>query len=122
MKYLKQFCIILFISFIGELLHAFLPLPIPANIYGIAILFIALLTKILKVDDIKETGYFLIEIMPLMFVPLGVELIKSWGILRANWLSYLVITVVTTILVMGISGKVTQIVIKHSINNKGNTT
>ena len=31
MKYIKQFSIILLISFLGEALHALLPLPIPAG-------------------------------------------------------------------------------------------
>ena len=42
MKYLKQFLIILLISFIGEILKAVLPLPVPASIYGMAILFVCL--------------------------------------------------------------------------------
>ena len=44
MKYLKQFLIILSISLVGELLKYLLPLPIPASIYGMVILFVALLT------------------------------------------------------------------------------
>ena len=42
MKYLIQFLIIIAFSFAGELLHYCLPLPIPASIYGIILLFLAL--------------------------------------------------------------------------------
>ena len=45
MKYLKQFGIILVISFVGEILNYLIPLPIPAGIYGIIILFFALMFK-----------------------------------------------------------------------------
>ena len=71
MKYLRQFLLILFISFLGELLKYFLPLPIPASIYGMVILFIGLLSGIIKLDAVKDVGKFLIEIMPVMFIPAG---------------------------------------------------
>ena len=76
MKYIKQFLIILLISFIGEGLNYLIPAPIPASIYGMVILFVCLCTKIIKLDDVKDTGLFLIEIMPLMFIPAGVGLMK----------------------------------------------
>ena len=79
MKYVRQLLIILFVSFLGELLKSIIPLSIPASIYGMVLLFLALELKILKVSDIKETSNFLIEIMPLMFVPAGVGLLDSWG-------------------------------------------
>ena len=60
----------------------------------------------------RETGTFLIEIMPIMFIPAGVGLLDSWSSLRPILIPVLVITVVSTIFVMGISGKVTQFVIR----------
>lgn len=54
MKFLIQFMIIIAFSFLGELLHYFLPLPIPASIYGIVLLFVALELKWVKVKDIRE--------------------------------------------------------------------
>ena len=46
MKYVQQFSIILLISVIGELLKTFLPLPVPASVYGLVIMLVALLTGI----------------------------------------------------------------------------
>ena len=111
MKYLKQFGIILGISFIGEALHHFLPLPVPGSIYGIVILFLALVSGVLKVNQIKETSAFLIEIMPAMFIPAAVGLIDVWDLLESKWPVYLLIIVVSTILVMTVSGLITQAVI-----------
>ena len=108
MKYIKQFILILAISFAGELLKYLLPLPVPASIYGLVILFILLETGILNLDGVKETSVFLIEIMPLMFIPAGVGLLKSWGLLKPILLPVCVIVAVSTVLVMGISGLVTQ--------------
>ena len=73
---------ILAISFIGEMLKYFLPLPIPASIYGMMILFIGLLTGIIPLEAVKDVGKFLIEIMPVMFIPAGVGLMASWGVLK----------------------------------------
>lgn len=77
MKYIRQLGIILLVSFLGELLHYLLPLPVPASIYGIVLLFAALETRLLKADAIRETSAFLLEIMPMLFVPAGVGLWKS---------------------------------------------
>ena len=53
----------------GEILKIILPIAIPASIYGLVIMLVALSTKIVKLDDVKDTGSFLIEIMPIMFIP-----------------------------------------------------
>lgn len=113
MKYLKQFGIILAISFLGEMLNTYVPLPIPASIYGIIILFACLCLHILKPEDIKETSSFLIAIMPVMFIPAAVGLMNAWGILKDQWMVYLFITIVTTAFVMASAGLATQGVIKR---------
>ncbi|MGN0342970.1 MAG: CidA/LrgA family protein [Roseburia sp.] len=112
MKYLKQFGIIIGFSFVGEILNHLIPLPIPASIYGIVLLFLALELKILPVEAMRETGKFLVAIMPIMFIPAAVGLIDSWGMIRESLVAYVVVTVVTTVLVMGVSGLVTQAVIR----------
>lgn len=113
MKYLKQFLIILGISFVGEGLKYALPLPVPASIYGMLIMFIALITGVLKLDCVKETGKFLIEIMPVMFIPAGVGLITSWSVLKSMVVSACVITIVTIITVVAATGRVSQAIIRY---------
>ncbi len=113
MKYVKQFFIILLISFAGELFKYLIPLPIPASIYGMVLLFIALMTGMIKLDDVKDVGRFLIEIMPLMFIPAGVGLIESWGTLKPVLLPVCVITVVTIVTVMVAAGKLSQWMIRR---------
>lgn len=112
MKYLKQFGIILTISFVGELCNYLIPLPIPASIYGLVILFVGLSTKWIPLDSVKETGKFLIEIMPIMFIPAAVGLIDAWGILKPVCIPVIAITLLTTIIVMGVTGRITQFVIR----------
>lgn len=112
MKYLKQFGIILTISFVGELCNYLIPLPIPASIYGLVILFVGLSTKWIPLDSVKETGKFLIEIMPIMFIPAAVGLIDAWGILKPVCIPVIAITLLITIIVMGVTGRITQFVIR----------
>ena len=74
MKYIYQLFIILVVTFVGELLHYFIPIPVPASIYGLIIMLILLCTKVVKLEHVERTSDFLIEIMPLMFIPGGVRL------------------------------------------------
>lgn len=120
MKYLRQFFIILAFSFAGEVLHALIPMQVPASIYGLVLLFIALLAGWVKLPQIRETANLLIAVMPLMFIPAGVGLLESWGELRTILLPVCVIVVVSTILVMGISGMVTQAMIRKTPKTQKN--
>ena len=100
-------------SFVGEILNRVIPFPIPASIYGIIIMFILLATHIIKLDNVKDTADFLIAIMPVMFIPAAAGIINSWSIIKPSLLAYLIITVVSTVVVMAVSGLVTQFFIKH---------
>ena len=110
MKFLRQFGIILLLSALGEGLHALLPLPVPASVYGLVLMLAALMTGIIKVGQVEETADFLIEIMPVMFVPAG--LLNAWGVLQPIWVPVVMITVITTVIVMVVTGRVTQTVIE----------
>lgn len=118
MKFLRQFCIILFVSFLGELLHILIPLPIPASVYGLVLMLIALCTGILKLTQVREAADFLIEIMPVMFIPAAVGLLESWSALQSIWFPVIVITILTTIIVMAVTGQVTQRMIRREQRKK----
>lgn len=118
MKYIRQFVIILFISFIGEVLKYVLPLPIPASIYGLVLMFVLLQTGVLKLEAVQDAGKFLIELMPMMFIPAGVGLLNAWDKLKPVLIPIIVILFVSTIVVMGVSGKVTQSMIEAEERKK----
>lgn len=113
MKYIIQFTIIVAISLLGELLNRLIPLPIPASIYGMVILFTALATEVLPLSAVKETGKFLIYILPLMFIPPTVGLIEAWGVMHEFLTAIIVISIVSTIVVLAVSGHVTQWIIRY---------
>lgn len=108
MKYLRQFAIILGVTCIGELMRYFIPLPVPASIYGLVVMLIFLMTGVIKLEQVKEAGEFLIEIMSLMFIPAGVGLLESWDQLQGMLIPVFVISIVTTFVVMIVAGKVTD--------------
>lgn len=116
MKYLSQSAIIFGFTFLGELLHTLIPLPIPAAIYGLLLLFLALLFKIVKPEQISGTAKFLIAIMGILFVAPGVSLLESWQSLSQALIPICVVTVLSTVLVFGVSGRLTQLLL-----GKGNS-
>ena len=112
MKLLYQFGIILGMSFFGEVLYAIIPLPIPASIYGLVLMLVCLGTKVIKLSQVKIAADFLIDIMPPMFIPAAVGIVVVWADLQEILVPVLVITVVSTIVVMVCTGKVSQAVIR----------
>lgn len=113
MKYIHQFCIILLISMAGEFLHRILPLPVPTGIYGLLLMLVMLLTGFLKLEQVEQTGAFLLEIMPLMFIPSAAGLLDSWTQLQTILLPFAIIILPVTWIVLGVSGRVTQAIIRR---------
>lgn len=111
MKYLKQLGIILSVTLLAELFETILPFPIPASIYGLALMLFLLVTGIVKLKAVKETADFLIEIMPLMFIPAAAGLIDSYRELDGILVPIVIITVLTTVVVMAVTGKTAQWII-----------
>lgn len=110
MKYIYQLIIILLVTFVGELMHYFIPAPIPASIYGLILMLILLCTRVIKLEQIEKTSDFLLEIMPLMFIPGGVGLVTAWADLKPILIPVTVITLVSTVVVMAATGKATELV------------
>lgn len=113
MRYVRQFAVILAVSFLGEVLRAVLPLPVPASIYGLLLMLAALKLGVVPLSSVKEAGRFLVEIMPLMFIPAAVGLTESWERIGPILAELVIVTFVSTVLVMVVSGRVTQFVIRR---------
>ena len=108
MKYLSQFLIILGFTFAGEALQRIIPLPIPASVYGLLLLFGALCLGLVKLEQVKETGHFLASILPILFVAPTVGIIEYWDLISAKLLPIALILVASTVLTFGIAGRVAQ--------------
>ena len=117
MKYIKESAIIFGITMIGEFLNKLLPLPVPAGVYGLFLLLLLLCTKVMKLEDIEATGNFLLDTMPIMFIPAGVGLLDSVQEAESILVPLTVITVISTVFVMVATGCVAQSIIRRK--NKG---
>ena len=113
MKYLKQFAIILGICLLGEVLKALLPLPIPASIYGLVLMLGGLLSGVIKLEQVENAADFLVQIMPVFFIPAAVGLMDKFDTLRAVLLPFLVTLVVSLVFTMGTTGLVTQFFLRR---------
>ena len=113
MRYLYQFGIIIVVSFFGEVLHALLPFPVPASIYGLLLMLFVLCTGLVKPEQVKEAGKFLLDIMPPMFIPAGVGLMTAWVSLKTMLIPAVIITVTTTVIVMAVTGRTAQKIIRN---------
>ena len=96
MKYLSQFLIILGFTLAGEALQRIIPLPIPASVWGIALLFTALCLKLIKVEQVKETAAFLSSLLPLLFVSPAVKIVEDWALIREDLLGIALVLIATT--------------------------
>lgn len=113
MKYVYQFGIIAGVTFAGEILKSFINLPIPASVWGLVLLLLLLMTKRIKPEQVKDAAGFLIQIMPILFVPATVGMMVAWERLKNIFLPVMVIIAVSTLLVMVVSGKVADFLLKR---------
>lgn len=109
MKYISQFLIILGFTLAGEALQRLIPVSIPASVYGLALLFLALCLKIVKVEQVKEVGGFLASILPLLFVSPAVGIVENWSLIQPQILPITLLLVASTVLTFGISGLIAQL-------------
>ena len=117
MKYLMQFGIIIGLSLVGEVLNSVIPLPVPASVWGMVLLFVLLCLKVIKLDQVQDAAEFLLSIMTVMFVPVGASLITSFADIKDEILGIFAIIIVSTVVCFLVTGKVAQRIIDKSENN-----
>ena len=113
MQYLKQFTVIIAISALSELLAIFIPLPIPASIYGMSLLFLLLMIGVLKLKQVESAANLLLGIMPALFVVSGAGLITSYGQIAENFLSWVAVNIGSTIMILATTGLLAQGMIRR---------
>lgn len=78
MKIIKEFAVLITCLLLGVFTKKLLNLPVPEAIYGMAYLFLGLIFKIIKAEDIATSSNWLLDNMAFFLVPLGVEIIVSY--------------------------------------------
>lgn len=118
MKYVKEVLWIIAFTFVGEVLNALLPLPVPAGVYGLFLMLIALVTGVIKVSDVEGAGNFLLDTMTMMFLPAAVGIMAAADVLLPVLGQYIVIIVVSTVLVMAATGRMAEFILKRTSKEK----
>jgi holin-like protein len=119
MQYIFQLLVILGASFLGEICNLLLPLPIPASVYGLVLLFTALMTGIIKLENVEKAATFLIATMSIYFIAPSVSLMTVIADYVDSLLGIVVICCVSTVLVMVVTGKVSQLIMEKSKPTEG---
>lgn len=117
LKLFREALIICGIYLLGELVSSILNLPIPGNILGMIILFVLLYTKVIRVDNISNITNFLLNHLAFFFIPAGVGLMTSLGIIKSTWWQLLVVCLLTTTIIIGVTGMVVQSISRKSKKN-----
>lgn len=113
MKYLVQIGIIGAICTVAELLYVLLPFPIPASVYGLVLLFLLLMTGIVKLQQIEETADFLLLIMPVLFLEPSVKLMTALPILKGQAVRLFLLCIVSTCVTIMVTGVTAQALIRR---------
>ena len=108
MDLIFQFLRIMVFCFAGELCYNFLPLPIPASVYGLLLLLAALKLGWVKLEQVRTAALFLIGIFPLLFVPAAAGVMELGSQLINLLLPAVLAIVPITALVMAVTGMVAQ--------------
>ena len=119
MKYMIQIGVISTIAFIAELLYFVIPLPIPASVYGMVILFLCLCLGIIKIEMVEDVADWILSIMPLFFIAPNVGLIEAFGDIRGQVIPLVLMCLISTFVVTAVTGLVAQAIIRLRREKKG---
>jgi len=87
-------------------------------IYGMVLMLTLLMTGALKLDKVRQAGSFLTEIMPVMFIPAAVGLMGIAGEMRGALLAIAAVVLLTTVIVMAVTGRTAQGIIRREERRK----
>ena len=108
MDIFPQLLLIFGFTFLGELLSAVIPVPIPASVYGLVLLFLALRTGLIKLKQVEKAGTFMISLLSVLFIPPVVNLLGCWDTVQEILLPVAVIILLSTGLIFVLSGRLSQ--------------
>lgn len=112
MKIIKQIGIIFAVCWLSQVISGILPFGLPASITGMLLLFICLLTGLLKIEHIQEKSDFLLGNMAFFFIPAGVSIMNYFEILKSSAVQILIICVISTVVTFAATACSVKLTIK----------
>ncbi|KTT79442.1 antiholin-like murein hydrolase modulator LrgA [Mammaliicoccus sciuri] len=126
-NFFHQALTISIVLLISHVIESFMPIPMPASVIGLVLMFIALTTGVIKLEQVEAVGTALTNNIGFLFVPAGISVINSLGILSTSPILIILLIIISTILLLVCTGIFSQMIIKPSeksakstkeINNK----
>lgn len=118
MKFFRESILILAIYFAGEIISKLLHIPIPGNIIGMILLFLLLTTKVIKVEKVENLANFFLDHLAFFFIPASVGLMTSFDSLKGSIFRIIILCILTTIIVISVTGITVQFICKNKSTNK----
>lgn len=111
-SYMYQAIIISIIMIISKLIEGVLPFVMPSSVIGLMLLFIALCTKVIKLEQVEPVGNLLVDNISLLFVPAGISVINSFNILAQHPFLIIGLIIISTFLLLAFTGWITQMILR----------
>ncbi len=105
-----QFGFILFFLAAGEFIVWATDVPVPSSIIGMLLLTASLKAGIVKPRHVDRLANFLVRNLGFFFVPAGVGLVNSLGIIADQWLPIVSASVGSTIVIIAVTGRIHTLV------------
>lgn len=103
-SFLQQAFVFALIMLLANFIVGVLPFPMPASVMGLILLFIALCLKIVKLEQVEALGTSLTGLISFLFVPSGISVINSLGIMGQYGLQIVLIIIIATTILLAITG------------------
>lgn len=109
---IRGFAVLLSFQLLGELAVRGFDWPVPGNVVGMTLLLVALVLGLIRLEWVTEAAELVLTHMALLFVPVGVGVMLYFDLLAREWLPIVAATVLSTFVVIAVTGHVTQALAK----------
>ncbi|ATD31455.1 antiholin-like murein hydrolase modulator LrgA [Macrococcoides bohemicum] len=124
-NFFHQAIVISVILLISKIIESFMPIPMPASVIGLVLLFICLSTGIVKLGQVERVGTALTDNIGLLFVPAGISVVKSLGLISEHPFLIIGLIFISTLLLLLCTGFFSQMIVmtterkeKSSVKNE----
>lgn len=118
MKMIKGIAIILLFYFLGEFLSKLINGFVPSSIIGMLLLFISLYYKLVSPNTVSGVANAFTKNMAIFFIPAGVGLMGSFGLISKFWASILIVCTISTALVLIVVALIQQYMENRRVESK----
>ncbi|CAM4263004.1 Holin-like protein [Lacicoccus alkaliphilus] len=109
LKIIFQIGILYILYWAGEWVAETLNLSLPGSIIGMVLLIFLLFTRTVRLEWIGEGAGFMVKYLPFFFIPSTLGIMQYYEIFAGNGFLLIVIVLVSTMLVMGVSGLIGEL-------------